>query len=249
MTITPAHDPWTDRLSEYVDGEMRPVDREALEHHLAGCPACSVALAELRSVVARAHALEDRAPADDLWPGIATAIAATPRRAPVARPPADWWRRRLDLTLPQLAAAALVVAALSAGTMWIALARSPLRAPAPGATAPVASSPAAASQQTAPAPASPTAVTAATADVVNPRYDRAVAELEQALADGRGRLDPRTLQVLEQNLRTIDRAIGEARRAVAADPANAWLRSHLATTMKRKVDLLRTAAMLTAGRG
>jgi hypothetical protein len=98
-----------------------------------------------------------------------------------------------------------------------------------------------------PAPAGDAAV--ATYATGSPRYDQAVAELEQALAAGRGRLEPRTLRILEENLRTIDRAIGDARRAVEADPANAWLREHLAATMKRKVDLLRTATMLAAARG
>jgi hypothetical protein len=36
---------------------------------------------------------------------------------------------------------------------------------------------------------------------------------------------------------------------VAADPGNLWLRSHLAATMKQKVDLLRTATLLTAAQG
>jgi hypothetical protein len=80
----------------------------------------------------------------------------------------------------------------------------------------------------------------------DPRYDAAVAELERTLAEGRGKLDPRTLQVVEENLRIIDRAIEDARRAIAADPGNTWLRSHLAATMRRKVDLLRSATMLTA---
>ena len=83
----------------------------------------------------------------------------------------------------------------------------------------------------------------------NAGYDAAVAELEDALASGRGRLDPRTLRVVEQNLRVIDRALDEARRAVAADPGNTWLRSHLAATMKRKVDLLRSATLLASTQG
>ena len=85
---------------------------------------------------------------------------------------------------------------------------------------------------------------AASAGLEDPRYSAAVAELERALEAGQGRLDPRTLRVVEQNLRVIDGAIDEARRAVVADPGNMWLRSHLASTMKRKVELLRSAAMI-----
>ena len=40
--------------------------------------------------------------------------------------------------------------------------------------------------------------------------------------------------------------IAEARRAVTADSANVYLNTHLAETMRRKVDLLRQAAALVA---
>ena len=79
-----------------------------------------------------------------------------------------------------------------------------------------------------------------------PGYDAAVADLERVLAEGRGRLDTATVRVLEQNLRVIDQAIEQARRAVAADSANAYLNSHLAETMRRKLDLLRQAASLVS---
>jgi hypothetical protein len=79
-----------------------------------------------------------------------------------------------------------------------------------------------------------------------PGYDAAVADLERVLEQGRGRLDTTTVRVLEQNLRVIDRAIEQARRAVAADTANAYLNSHLAETMRWKLDLLRQAATLVS---
>jgi hypothetical protein len=66
------------------------------------------------------------------------------------------------------------------------------------------------------------------------------------LAQGRGKLDTATVRVLEQNLATIDRAIAQAQQAVAADSANLYLNSHLAATMRRKLDLLRQAAALVA---
>jgi hypothetical protein len=52
--------------------------------------------------------------------------------------------------------------------------------------------------------------------------------------------------VLEQNLALIDRAIAQAQRAVAADSANVYLNTHLAETMRRKIDLLRQAAALVS---
>jgi len=45
-------DVWTDRLSEYLDDELPPGERAALEGHLAQCAECSATLADLRRVVA-----------------------------------------------------------------------------------------------------------------------------------------------------------------------------------------------------
>ncbi len=77
-------------------------------------------------------------------------------------------------------------------------------------------------------------------------YDAAVDDLERVLAQGRGKLDSATVRILEQNLAIIDRALAQARQAVAADSANLYLNSHLAETMRRKIDLLRQAATLVS---
>ena len=79
-----------------------------------------------------------------------------------------------------------------------------------------------------------------------PTYASAVDDLERILVEGRGRLDSTTVRVLEQNLALIDQAIAQAQRAVAADSANAYLNTHLAETMRRKIDLLRQAAALVS---
>ncbi|HJP56239.1 MAG TPA: zf-HC2 domain-containing protein, partial [Gemmatimonadales bacterium] len=59
---------WTSRLSEYLDNELSAPERAAADAHLRTCAACRGTLDELRAVTARAHALADRAPANDLWP-------------------------------------------------------------------------------------------------------------------------------------------------------------------------------------
>lgn len=244
-------DRWSDRLSEYIDGGMKAAERERLEAHLARCAACSVALADLREVVSRARTLEDTPPAEDLWPAIEAqltprTVAAPARRGAILDGRA-WWGRRFDLGLPQLAAAAFLMVTLSGGAVWLAL-RGPAlpSAPAPAHEGALARGSAAVPRTSS---ESPTAAVPASVDGANPRYDAAVAELERTLEEGRGRLDPRTLEIVERNLNIIDRAIEDARRAVAADPGNTWLRSHLAATMKRKVDLLRSATMLATAQG
>jgi hypothetical protein len=83
--------------------------------------------------------------------------------------------------------------------------------------------------------------------IVDPTYNDAVADLERRLSEGRGRLDPVTVRVLEQNLSAIDRAIDECLRALEADPANAFLNNHLVDARQRKLALLRRASALTTG--
>ncbi|MDP3910346.1 MAG: anti-sigma factor [Gemmatimonadales bacterium] len=97
---------WTDRLSEYLDGELMSAERDALETHLAGCAHCRDTLAELRAVVARAQSLENRAPAADLWPEIHARLTV---------------RRRFSLTVSQLLAASIALVVLSGGGVWLAL--------------------------------------------------------------------------------------------------------------------------------
>src|SRR2546426_1031237 len=75
-------DQWTDRLSEYLDGELTSPERTAFEAHLASCDACRTTLDELRRVVTNARALDDRPPAADLWPAVAARIGLSARARP-----------------------------------------------------------------------------------------------------------------------------------------------------------------------
>jgi predicted anti-sigma-YlaC factor YlaD len=76
-------DAWSDRLSEYLDGDLPPDEARELELHLRDCEACRQSLAELRSVVARLAAgpvLAADQPTDREWQAIRRAIPATRRR-------------------------------------------------------------------------------------------------------------------------------------------------------------------------
>jgi hypothetical protein len=79
-------------------------------------------------------------------------------------------------------------------------------------------------------------------------FDLAVSELEQVLKQGRDQLDPKTLKIIQDNLSVIDRAIAEARAAIAADPANSYLSEQVAANMHRKLEILRSAANAIAAR-
>ncbi|HET6797121.1 MAG TPA: zf-HC2 domain-containing protein [Gemmatimonadales bacterium] len=227
-------DRWVDQLSDYLDGELPANERVALEAHLQTCDDCSEVLDQLRQVVAQARTLGGVPPRRDLWAGIAQRIGATPGRKAAGelafRPRAP---RRWSFSIPQLAAAAIALMTLSGGSVWL------LRGPAsPGPVATMVPQP------TGPVPAINTAVRGAVGGTDS--YAQAVADLERVLATGRGQLDSTTVRVIEQNLAAIDRAIAQAQAALKADPSNLYLNSHLAETMRRKLDLLRQAAALAS---
>ncbi|MGQ0563390.1 MAG: zf-HC2 domain-containing protein [Gemmatimonadota bacterium] len=73
-------------------------------------------------------------------------------------------------------------------------------------------------------------------------YAEEVRELELVLRKSRGALSAETVRILEENLAIIDRAIGEAQRALAADPNSGMLVDLLRSAYERKIDLLRQAA-------
>lgn len=219
-------DQWTHRLSEYLDGELSDAERVELEEHLRRCDTCIATLRDLRSVVARARALEDRPPVADLWGGISTRIGST--RAQPATTVVDLaTRRRVSASVPQLLAAGIALMMVTGGAVWLA-ARGPQALPSPAV--------ATVSESTTDVPVRPVIEAA--------QYAETIAELEHVLSEHRHQLDSTTVEALFQSLAIIDQAITEAEAALRADPANGYLNGHLADTMRRKIHLLSRAASL-----
>jgi len=215
------HDPWRDRLSEYLDGDLTLSEQAELERHVDGCDTCRLAIEELREVVQRARDLPDRKPERELWTGIAKRIEETGVVDLAERRP----RRKITFSIPQLLAAGVTLMMVTAGGVWLTF------SPQPDSAATAMTQVGAATE--------PAAILAAM-----PGFDAAVADLQVVLTERRDVLDSATVRVLEENLAVIDRAIAEAREALDRDPANAYLNQHLADNMWRKVRLLRQAAAI-----
>jgi len=79
---------------------------------------------------------------------------------------------------------------------------------------------------------------------VEATYDREVDALNRVLQERRATLSPVTVDVLQRNLGIIDRAIRESRAALAKDPASEFLNRQLNNALEKKLQLLRTAALL-----
>ena len=234
------------QLSEYVDDELSAKERARIEAHLSECPSCTRLVGDLRAVVAAAQSVEDTPPATDLWPAIAGRLeprSTGPRVVPID---ARRGRRRFSFSLPQLAAASIAIALLSAGAVWMAI-RDGKSTLGPTASAPRSEEPitgaveeplSGASGETAPA------VTVADrgAPAESSEYEAAVAELERLL--DQAAIDPELRKAIDENLAVIDDAIRQTRQALEEDPDDVYLNTHLASTMQRKIDVLQDAARL-----
>lgn len=227
MTLTT--DPWSDRLSEYVDGELDAATRQALESHLDSCAACRAVRDDLRRVVATAQATRYREPSRDLWPTLERTLMAAPQR--------ERRTRVISFTLPRLAAAAALVAMIAGGLAWSLASRRSVAAP-----------PVIARVDSAPDTASRASPALGTAAVAVASYREAARDLERALEAGRSTLRPETMQVIETNLRAMDVAIAQADSALRQDPGSEYLNQYLVATMQRKLKLLRHAVAITSPR-
>jgi hypothetical protein len=212
-------DTYTDRLSEYLDGELAPAEHAEVEAHLRACATCREVLDELRAVVRRAESLPDVPPSSNLWPGIEARIAPGARVVPFTP-------RRFSFTLPQLVAASLALMLLSGSMVWLA------RLGGDRTDFPVASG---SGFDPAPKPVKWN----------DEHYDDAIADLQETLEAGRAKLDPETVRILEANLKAIDAAIEQCRLALEQDPGSVYLNNHLAQAKQRKLALLRRAMALT----
>jgi len=83
-----------------------------------------------------------------------------------------------------------------------------------------------------------------TVDQADPVFASEITKLRRIVRDRRSQLDPKTVAVLEQSIAVIDSAIAQSRAALIKDPASGFLATQLNHSLEKKVELLRTAALL-----
>jgi hypothetical protein len=251
-------------LLDILEGDVSAETSAAVDAHVSACARCTALLRDIGSVRETAAALPDLAPSTDLWKGIAARI-----ETPVV---SLGERKRRILSPAWMAAAASLLVVASSGITYWATTRSirPQPAAAVVASLPAATvnraepgnaevaSPAesveaeAKVSANAPQPAGRTAAGGQarfvssrrqvfTADTV---FGSEIARLQRVIAERRNDLDPQTVSVVEMNLKLIDAAISSSRAALAKDPASGFLNEQLTRALDKKVELLRTVALM-----
>jgi len=255
-----------DYLEETLDGRALT----AVQKHLSECVRCAGLVRDLEKIRKDAAALPDLVPARDLWQGIEGRIASPV--IPIASRPER--QRRLVPAWMGVAAAALVVS--TAGITYMLTARSLRDAGTPrvAINAPQNTAPDTQRAEQTAEPSSPSSpVGGAESNVGSPNggtravapratqnpgaasfvsaspqtvYDREIAMLQNIVKDRKSQLDSATVAIIERNLQIIDAAIAQSKAALLKDPASRMLGEQLTHALDKKVELLRTAAMLPA---
>jgi predicted anti-sigma-YlaC factor YlaD len=258
-------------LPDYLEGTLDDSRRASVERHLSECVRCTSLLKDIENISKQAAALPDLVPSRDLWQGIEARIAA-PVIPLAARPERQ---RRVVPVWMGIAAAALVVSTAGITYMLTARSLGPRQTasiapivprdaqafPNTGETSTSPVDIGGAGTQPVTATSSPKSSvpdrSSASAKFVNrsPATDRAHSDqvygreidmLQNIVSQRRAQLDSSTVAIIEKNLKIIDRAIEQSRAALAKDPASRMLDQQLTHALDKKVELLRTAAMLPA---
>jgi len=249
---------FADTLADFLERDVTEPARAAMEAHALTCGDCGALLADLRKLRIDAANLPELVPSRDLWAGVAerieTPVVSIGRLGDSAtRPTAHWMKIGL-------AAAALVVVT---ATITHELTKQSLAKAPPS----VAATPAVVKAQptTLATLSTPSTVDSSTRRSVDPSIRRSVAsparlasnklspeqtyaseidKLHALLKTRRGQLDSSTVAVIDKNLRIIDDAITQCRKALKQDPNSRFLMQSLDDALDSKVQLLRTAVAL-----
>ena len=261
-------------LPDYLEGALDDSVRGAVETHLRECLRCAGLVRDIEKLRREAGALPDLVPARDLWEGIDARIVAPV--IPFARPQqtrriAPAWMGIAAAALVVATAGItyqLTSSSLRSGADARIAQTSPQTPAQGGNDSAVGSSgatePAGPSVIGSPRATSPTSFAQGGAMRVSgvarlasrdqqsaleqseQVYGKEIAMLQAVVSQRKTQLDSSTVAIIEQNLKIIDAAIERSRAALAKDPASLLLSEQLTHVLDKKVELLRTAALLPA---
>jgi Putative zinc-finger len=262
-------------LPDYLEGTLDDSRRALVERHLGECVRCASLLRDIENISKEAAAMPDLVPSRDLWQGIEARIVA-PVIPLAARPERQrrfvpaWMGVAAAALIVSTAGITYMLTARffgpgqgsavaqivppntqpesNGGTDPNATTTSPgvgvVSTQRGGVPSSVALSDTTPGRPRTPATyASQTSADRAHSDLV---YGREIDMLQNIVSQRRTQLDSSTVAIIEKNLRIIDHAIEQSRAALVRDPASRMLDQQLTHALDKKVELLRTAAMLPA---
>lgn len=259
-------------LLDYLEDTLDRETRSSVDQHVASCVRCSAIMRDIAAIRSKADRLPELAPSRDLWQGISERIA--PAVLPLSVPSRSVTPRRWIPLAAAAAVLVIGTAGITYLATSRSLAPSPATVAAVARPAPIVSesavakvpdatqsvspgteSVAGATEAQAPAPAetlqtgqSPTALAsrpsrtpASPSDIA---YGDEIQRLQNIITERRRELDPATVTVIEESLEIIDAAVRQSRAALARDPRSGFLVDQLNSALDKKVELLRTVALL-----
>jgi hypothetical protein len=261
-------------LPDYLEGTLDGSLRASVERHLRECVRCAGLVRDLENIRDEASALPDLVPSRDLWGGIEARIAA-PVIPLSARPERQrrlvpaWMGIAAAVLIVSTAGVTYTLTTRSlrpAVEPRVALATLPSQTPTaiavtPGATTAGTELGGAEAQRNVPDKSGGNALakrptetsrSGAFASLVSQTqpteavYGKEIEMLQAIVKQRKTQLDSSTVAIIQRNLDIIDAAIAQSRAALAADPASRMLGQQLTHALDKKVELLRTAAMLPA---
>ena len=261
---------FSDYLEETLDGKMR----EQVERHLRECVRCASLTRDLEKIQSDAAALPDLVPARDLWAGIEARIAApviplVARPEKQKRFAPAWIGIAAAALVVSTAGVTYLLTARSLGQRDNAtVATVGQQTPGSAATSDSQSGSASVAAPATPDNSAPRVIPntgfvrvpsgrspGISASLVKRNlqaesahseqvYGKEIALLQTIVSQKKTQLDPSTVAIIEKNLQIIDAAIEQSRAALARDPASMLLSQQLTHALDKKIELLRTAALL-----
>ena len=263
-------------LPDYLEGTLDESRRASVEGHLSECVRCTSLLRDIENISKEAAAMPDLVPARDLWKGIEARIAAPviplAARPERQRRFAPAWMGIAAAAL--IASTAGITYMLTANSLRTTP-NTPIAQVAPGnvpvptntgsesgapetattlsptnggiaSTLPAGGGSRPATRTLAPDRPSLAATLVSDREHSDLVYGKEIDMLQNIVSRRRTQLDSSTVAIIEKNLQIIDAAIAQSRAALARDPASHMLDQQLTHALDKKVELLRTAAMLPA---
>jgi hypothetical protein len=256
-------------FADWIEGDLAPDSGARVETHVASCARCQGLIRDIDEIRETAANLPDIVPTRDLWQGIeeriqASVVSISPRRN-VAAIPRSWLAtaaaglivvsssvtyvatsRTMQKESKPKASDASAPVRVSGATVNAEAERVPAATEVPERVPQEASVPRRSAPSVAQRSARPVVREVANRQMLpaEAALSTEIDKLEELLSQRRGQLEPETVRVVEENLAIIDAAVNQARAAVERDPGSGFLSGRLESALNKKVQLLRTVALM-----